>query len=73
MTVFLPEKEYTIHHSKSKPLLLEKLGLSPSPNGESLLFSYTIIHKINILSDSIKKGTPHFTVSERGAPYFSSM
>ncbi len=37
-------------------ITLEKLGLSPSPNGESLSFSYTIIHKIYILSDSkIKK------------------
>jgi len=36
-------------------LRLEKLGLSPSSNGESLSFSYTIIHKNFILSDSTKK------------------
>ena len=47
----------------SNPLLslnffkgLENLGLSTSLNGESLSFSYTIIHKKFILSDSIKKG-----------------
>ncbi len=38
-----------------KMLRLEKFGLSPSPNGESISFSYTIIHKIYILSDSTKE------------------
>ncbi len=37
-------------------MILEKLGLSPSPNGESLSFSYTIIHKIYILDSTNKEG-----------------
>ncbi len=50
-------KQTAAHCEDSYNYRLEKLGLSPSPNGESLSFSYTIIHKIHMLSDSTKKLT----------------